>query len=352
MAYMPENNLQTALESGMQHAYGRDCVADVVEIGMLTQARVQELLNYDAETGGLTWTAAAGGKLAGRRAGCVRNGHITVAIDRTIYSATRIVWLYVHGFWPTIPIRFNDENSLNLRSDNLRQALPNSARRAEQISKNKARKHLREVTEGRALTQEMLKDVLDYDPETGVFSWRQSGQGRVLGQQAGTVWNTGYRYVHIFGTDYQAARLAWLYMTGDFPAGRVKFDDKEPTNLRFSNLRLGRTTAEHNRLFNTRHPEAARRSQLSKYDGLTPAAYEAMLAGQGGGCGICGSAETATRHGRVREFCVDHDHADNKVRGVLCSDCNRGLGLFDDQPDRLRAAAAYLERHAMKKVAA
>lgn len=349
---MPYNHLHAEGRGDIQSAYDRYSAAVVVEIGMLTQDRVRELLDYNPETGSLLWGASAGRKLESRKAGCVRNGHVTVAIDKTIYSASRIVWLYVHGAWPTNTLRFNDKNPLNLRISNLREAMPNSVRRAAQIAKNEERKAARESTEGRSISQDTLKRLLDYDANTGVFMWREPGQGRMLDRPAGTVWDTGYRYIHIYGQDYQASRLAWLYVHGEFPAGRIKFDDGDPGNLRFSNLRLGRTTAEQNQLFHARHPEANRRATLSKYDGLTPAAFDALLAGQGGVCAICGGAETAVRHGKVREFCVDHDHADDKVRGVLCSDCNRGLGLFADDPSILRAAAAYLERHATQKAAA
>lgn len=81
--------------------------------------------------------------------------------------------------------------------------------------------------------------------------------------------------------------------------------------------------------------------------GLTAEDYARMLAQQDGKCAICRQPETAIHHktGEPRALAVDHDHKTNAVRGLLCRDCNTGLGLFDDDLETLRSAIAYLERH-------
>lgn len=72
--------------------------------------------------------------------------------------------------------------------------------------------------------------------------------------------------------------------------------------------------------------------------GLTVEEYERLLASQGGVCAICGGPQTG------KNWHVDHDHATGKVRGILCSGCNTGLGAMRDDPAILRAAGDYLER--------
>lgn len=65
--------------------------------------------------------------------------------------------------------------------------------------------------------------------------------------------------------------------------------------------------------------------------GLKPAEREAFIGDKP--CAVCGSFE---------RLVVDHSYITGEVRGVLCSNCNCGLGFFGDSPERLEAAAQYL----------
>lgn len=58
-------------------------------------------------------------------------------------------------------------------------------------------------------------------------------------------------------------------------------------------------------------------------------------------CDICQLEEPSGRN-----LDIDHDHETNEIRGLLCSSCNNGLVRFKDSPERCRAAATYLEKHA------
>lgn len=62
--------------------------------------------------------------------------------------------------------------------------------------------------------------------------------------------------------------------------------------------------------------------------------------GKTGPCDICSGEEVNSG----RSLAKDHDHKTGKPRGELCSNCNRALGMFKDDPNLLRAAAAYLEK--------
>lgn len=66
---------------------------------------------------------------------------------------------------------------------------------------------------------------------------------------------------------------------------------------------------------------------------------------QGGECAICDAEIPAVSEDRYLSACVDHDHKTGKVRGLLCWDCNVGLGKFLDNPDLLVSAAEYLRKN-------
>ena len=88
-------------------------------------------------------------------------------------------------------------------------------------------------------------------------------------------------------------------------------------------------------------------SKLKRYYGITVADYYRMLDEQGGGCAICSKKVPCVRKHKytaVEAFFVDHCHATGKVRGLLCNACNRALGYFEDDPDRLIRASDYLRR--------
>ena len=78
--------------------------------------------------------------------------------------------------------------------------------------------------------------------------------------------------------------------------------------------------------------------------GLTEEQYWDMFRRQNGLCAICQKPESGIHKGKLMNLSVDHCHATGKVRELLCSLCNRGLGHFLDDPAILQSAIGYLER--------
>lgn len=84
-------------------------------------------------------------------------------------------------------------------------------------------------------------------------------------------------------------------------------------------------------------------AQKTRY-GITWDEYLDMAEKQGGLCAICDKPESAKgSHGQVKNLAVDHDHITGMVRGLLCNNCNRAIGLLGDDPIRIAKAVAYLQ---------
>lgn len=79
--------------------------------------------------------------------------------------------------------------------------------------------------------------------------------------------------------------------------------------------------------------------------GITLQQYNDLFAKQNGLCAICHKPETEvdSRTNQIRSLHVDHDHATEEIRGLLCGMCNKGIGCLQDSPVLIRNAAVYLE---------
>ena len=87
------------------------------------------------------------------------------------------------------------------------------------------------------LTQAILKSLLTYDPETGVFMWRVSRGTRRAGSSAGAN-SQGYTRIKLLGAQYMAHRLAWLYVNGNLPTQEIDHINRVRNDNRIKNLRL------------------------------------------------------------------------------------------------------------------
>lgn len=218
--------------------------------------------------------------------------------------------------------------------------------------------------------REPLRAKYAYSPRTGVFTHRRTAPPyHKAGGIAGAVYG-GQIMLRYENRQLPAIRVAWLFQTGEWPSFQVAPRNGNRQDLRWANLAPARdiSAAKNLRPCETcgaqmqlsrrtdpkrfcsaecvRRPppmpkeERRRREaerQLRGKFGLSVEQYDALLDAQGGVCAICGDGE--------RQPVVDHCHGSLKVRGVLCRQCNAGLGFFSESPGALRAAAAYIEKH-------
>lgn len=91
------------------------------------------------------------------------------------------------------------------------------------------------------------------------------------------------------------------------------------------------------------NPEKYLNHTYKKNYGITLEEYNEMLAQQKGVCAICSNTCNS-----FRRLAVDHDHATGKIRGLLCGNCNKGLGVYHDNIQLLQNAIKYLENHNAK----
>jgi hypothetical protein len=88
------------------------------------------------------------------------------------------------------------------------------------------------------LTTSRLRQVLAYDPKTGIFRWRKAAPGRVMpGNVAGALHGSMHRQIRVDGQLYQSGRLAWLYMKGRWPKHEINCINGDRSDIRWANLR-------------------------------------------------------------------------------------------------------------------
>lgn len=90
------------------------------------------------------------------------------------------------------------------------------------------------------------------------------------------------------------------------------------------------------KIYRINNPKKCRDIQLKLKYGISLDEYNALFLKQGGVCKICG------KYQQHENLAVDHNHKTGKVRGLLCSSCNKGLGYFKDNPIILKEAIKYL----------
>jgi hypothetical protein len=111
----------------------------------------------------------------------------------------------------------------------------------------------------------------------------------------------------------------------------------ERAKSRAQYARRRQEVSQYNKKYRTENRDRIRAQKRKYAYGLNDPEYRALLKNQRGRCAIC------RKPPGVRGLHVDHDHATRKVRGLLCSKCNTGIGLLQHSPALLTKAVAYLK---------
>lgn len=89
------------------------------------------------------------------------------------------------------------------------------------------------------MSYDELRELLSYDPETGMFHWLQQRKGRrSSGVAGGSTGNDGYVTIKIGSRYYLVHRLAWFYMTKQWPSEDIDHINRNPADNRWDNLRI------------------------------------------------------------------------------------------------------------------
>lgn len=184
-----------------------------------TQDQVRKLFDYDEKTGVLHRRVKSRSWNKDGRQRIHDLGYIMISVEGFRYNVGQIAWLYVHGEWPK---RLTYLNSV--RHDNRIANLAVTVRDRDEVS-------------GTPLTQDRLKEILHYDPETGWFTWREKSSAANLGERAGGLHGFGYRQIGLDYNKYLEHQLAWLYMTGEWPEQDIDHINNKRDDNRWCNLR-------------------------------------------------------------------------------------------------------------------
>lgn len=189
----------------------------------ITQRELKDQLRYNPETGEFTWVKVARfSKMLGKIAGC-NNGRNTsvIWIAGRRYGIHELAFLYMEGYIPKLGVRFLDGDKRNTVWSNLQE-------RVSVCSKE------------RNITQKRLKELLHYNPETGMFTWRNSMCNNTIkaGSIAGYFPPGDYVAIKLDGAKYSGHALAWLYVKGKFPNSLLDHKNRIRNDNRFCNIRL------------------------------------------------------------------------------------------------------------------
>ena len=182
--------------------------------------RINQLLDFEVETGifrrkvFIPHSTIKVGDIAGCVDGC---GYIKITIDCIAYPAHYLAWAITHGSYPTRTITQINGNRQDCRPSNLQMNT--------------------DYRDG--LEIDNLRELLDYNPETGIFTWKvKRSRTAKRGDIAGDLDESdGYIKIGVNGTVYKGHRLVWFYVHGEWPEHEIDHINGIRDDNRLSNLR-------------------------------------------------------------------------------------------------------------------
>lgn len=332
----------------------------------ISRDRLRELLDYNPETGIFTWKVSGARNRAGHRAGHPGpGGRWVIGLDGDLYYGARLAWFYVHGEWPKGKIVQKSDDKSDCRIEILEdrtQAQVVAGSKVNALNKS----GLKGVSWNKAkakwvamITRDGVQHYLGafHTKEEGAEAYNRADAGDLPdnGSRKDPDWVNSRRQRSAKWKDIQAnpSIVGWDSLeqfladmgappTADHVLMRERYDEPlGPGNVRWRlpwSKRPGHET----------DPQRSYNLGLGQHQyEITAEEYDRLFREQGGACAICQRPERAAYRGGIKRLAVDHDHTGtNKVRALLCGNCNNGLGRFEDDPALLRAAADYIERHA------
>jgi hypothetical protein len=125
----------------------------------------------------------------------------------------------------------------------------------------------------------------------------------------------------------------------DFYDGYKSKNQRYATNKRYPHSRCKECEHAKNKIYHKKNKDKVTERQMISHRrriyGLNEEQYNNMILSQNNICAICHKPSDKTLH-------IDHDHVTGRVRGLLCSNCNTGIGFFKEDIDSLASAIEYL----------
>lgn len=347
----------------------------------LTHEHLLDVLDYDPATGIFLWKVARSNRVKiGSRAGVLHqaSGGRYIAIDGEKLMAHRLAFYYVNKRWPNTDVRPLDGNYDNAAVENLQEiSRVELAHQRSMASTNKSGRagvsasrdgrwqssitwnyrqislggNFESIEEAGRIHDEAELRLKEAQTEADVE--RIIAEVRLFKRQRAVWWNLtrqniplGWESFEAFAADVKDVpkmRYALAPLDITQPIGPNNYRWASASEHVTSTVEGKRAYARDNRRLNK---DQLRDRDFRKKYKITYADYMKLFEKQHGVCASCQRPETKIQFGEVRMLSVDHDHETDKVRGLLCGNCNQGIGYFgNDRPDLLRAAARYLDAY-------